>query len=266
MAPVLSAQNAIASIDGIDVESSSDEFENTIQNVSFTAGELSPFTTTTVSTEFPDGKIYESSRLEIGFDKTGLEEKINKFVENYNSIIDEIETLTRYGESELEEDGALAGDSLNRSIQSGLASLVGGAVSASSLGGLFSIGIEIDSDGKLEIGSTDFGLGSGQDRLQDALEDSFDDVAALFSDENEGIATRLYDYIEEFTSFSGILSTRERAARDEKDQIFDDRERFELQMLSFEQVLRDRYLNLDQTVARLNQTGTALLASLGGLG
>jgi flagellar hook-associated protein 2 len=263
LSPVLSAQNAIATVDGIEVQSASNEFENTIQNVTFTAETLSPFTETTDTVTYPDGKIYQTSSLNIGFDKEGLEEKINKFVENYNSIIGEIETLTRYGESELEKDGALAGDSMVRSIQSSLASLVGGAVTASDLGGLFSIGIEIDSDGKLEIGSTDFGLGSGQDRLTDALDDAFDEVAKLFADEDQGVATRLYDYIEQYTSFSGILSTRERAAKDDKDRVFDDRERFELQMLSFEQVLRDRYLNLDQTVARLNQTGNALLASLG---
>ncbi|MBT0584958.1 flagellar filament capping protein FliD [Alteromonas oceanisediminis] len=262
LSPVVNAQNAIAVVDGIAVESASNEFENTIQNVSFTANEVSPFTTTAVSAEFPEGRIYESSRLKIGFDKEGLEEKINKFIENYNGIIDEISKLTRYGESDLEEDGALAGDSMVRSIQSGLASLVGSGVSSSELGGLFSIGIEIDSDGKLEIGNTDFGLGSGKDRLSDALDDAFDEVAKLFSSDNDGIATRMYDFIEQYTSFSGILSTRERAAKDNKDTVFDDRERFELQMLNYEQVLRDKYLNLDQTVSRLNRTGNALLASL----
>lgn len=262
LSPVKNAQNAVATVDGIEVQSASNEFENTIQNVSFTANELSSFTETTDLVNYPDGKIYNASKLNIGFDKAGLEEKINDFVKNYNSVIEEIKTLTRYGESELEKDGALAGDSLVRSIQSGLASLVGGAVNSSDLGGLFSIGIEVDEDGKLEIGDLDFGLGSGQDRLKDALEDNFDEVAKLFSSEDDGIATRLYDYIEQYTSFSGILSTRERAAKDDKDQVFDDRERFELRMLSYEQVLRDKYLNLDQTVARLNQTGQALLASL----
>ncbi len=265
LAPVLNAQNAIATVDGIEVQSANNEFENTIQNVSFTANETSPFVETTDLVTYPDGRIYQTSNLNIGFDKQGLDEKINSFIENYNSIISEIETLTRYGDSDLEDDGALAGDSLVRSIQAGLASVVGGGVSTSQLGGLFGVGIEFDDDGKLEISDIDFGLGSGRERFDDALEDSFDDVANIFSDENEGIATKLYDFIEQYTSFSGILSTRERAAKDEKDQIFDDREQFELRMLSFEQVLRDRYLNLDQTVARLNSTGQALLASLGSL-
>jgi len=56
---------------------------------------------------------------------------------------------------------------------------------------------------------------------------------------------------------------RERSAKDDRDQLNDDRERFELRMTNYEQILRDKYLNLDQTVAKLNQTGSALLAALG---
>lgn len=252
-ANIESAKNAIAYVDGIEVQSSSNEFENTIQNVSFEVNEVSP--TDSLGS-------FLSTTLNIGFDKEGLDKKVRDFVDNYNSLIDEIQTLTRYGESELEDDGALAGDSLLRGIQSGLASIIGDNVSTSSLGGLFQIGIEFDDEGKLEIGTTDFGLGSGEDRLKDALEDNFDEIAKLFTDDDEGIATRLYDFANEYTSFSGLISIRERSARESRDEVFDERETLELRMLSYEQILRDRYLNLDQTVAQLNQTGSALLASL----
>ncbi|BCO18136.1 flagellar filament capping protein FliD [Alteromonas sp. McT4-15] len=247
------AKNAIAYVDGIEVQSSSNEFENTIQNVSFEVNEVSP------KDSVGD---FLATKLNIGYDKDGLDKKIRDFVDNYNSLIDEIQTLTRYGESELEEDGALAGDSLLRGIQTGLASIIGDNVSASALGGLFQVGIEFDSDGKLEIGTTDFGLGSGEDRLEDALEDNFDEIAKLFTDDDEGIATRLYEFSKEYTSYSGLISLRERSAKDTRDEIFDERETLELRMLSYEDILRDKYLNLDQTVAQLNQTGSALLASL----
>ena len=252
-ANIESARNAIAYIDGIEVQSSSNEFENTIQNVSFEVNEVSP--------KDAAGD-FLATKLSIGYDKEGLDKKIRDFVDNYNSLIDEIKTLTRYGESELEEDGALAGDSLLRGIQSGLASIVGDNVSSSALGGLFQIGIEFDDDGKLEIGSTDFGLGSGEDRLEDALEDSFDEIAKLFTDPDEGIATRLYEFSKEYTSYSGLISLRERAAKDDREDLYDQRETLELRMLNYEEILRDKYLNLDQTVAQLNQTGSALLASL----
>ncbi|WP_334012755.1 flagellar filament capping protein FliD [Alteromonas sp. S167] len=252
-ANIESARNAIASVDGIEVQSSTNEFENTIQNVSFEVNEVSP--------KDAAGD-FLATKLNIGFDKDGLDKKIRDFVDNYNSLIDEIQTLTRYGESELEEDGALAGDSLLRGIQSGLASIIGDNVSSSALGGLFQVGIEFNDEGKLEIGTTDFGLGSGEDRLEDALEDNFDEIAKLFTDDNEGIATRLYEFSKEYTSFSGLISLRERAAKDNRDELFDERETLELRMLNYEEILRDKYLNLDQTVAQLNQTGSALLASL----
>ena len=252
-ANIESAKNAIAYIDGIEVQSTSNKFENTIQNVSFDVNEVSP------KDSVGD---FLTTKLDIGFDKEGLDKKIRDFVDNYNALIDEIGTLTRYGESELEDDGALAGDSLLRGIQSGLASIVSGSVSNSALGNLFQVGIEVDSDGKLEVGTTDFGLGSGEDRLEDALEDNFDEIAKLFTDKDEGIATRMFEFAKEYTSFSGLISLRERAAKDNRDEILDQRETLELRMLSFEQTLRDKYLNLDQTVARLNQTGSALLASL----
>ena len=252
-ANIESAKNAIAYIDGIEVQSTSNKFENTIQNVSFDVKEVSPKDSV--------GE-FLTTKLNIGFDKEGLDKKIRDFVDNYNALIDEIGTLTRYGESELEDDGALAGDSLLRGIQSGLASIVSGSVSGSALGNLFQVGIEVDSDGKLEVGTTDFGLGSGEDRLEDALENNFDEIAKLFTDKNEGIATRMFEFAKEYTSFSGLVSLRERAAKDNRDELFDQREILELRMLSFEETLRDKYLNLDQTVARLNQTGSALLASL----
>lgn len=252
-ANIQSAKNAVAYIDGIEVQSSSNEFENTIQNVSFEVNEVSP--------KDAAGD-FLATKLNIGYDKEGLDKKIRDFVDNYNALIDEIGTLTKYGESELEDDGALAGDSLLRGIQSGLASIVGDSVSASALGGLFQIGIEFNDDGKLEVGTTDFGLGSGEDRLEDALEDNFDEIAKLFTDPDEGIATRLYDFSKEYTSFSGLISLRERAAKDDRDDLFDERETLELRMLNYEEILRDKYLNLDQTVAQLNQTGSALLASL----
>lgn len=256
LTPVKSAQNAKAIIDGIAVESSTNKFENAIENVSFTASEVSP--------KAADGVTFLSSTLKIGLDKEGVEKKIRDFVDNFNKLNKEIKSLTRYGQSELEKDGVLAGDAQVRGIQNGLAAIIGSAVGSSALGGLFQIGINFNDKGDLEIGTTDkFGLGSGEDRLKKALDENFDEIAKLFTDENEGIAVRMHAFTKEYTSFSGLLSSREKNAKDDKDQLADEREQFEMRMMNFEQILRDKYLNLDQTVAKLNQTGSALLASLG---
>jgi flagellar hook-associated protein 2 len=256
LTPVTSAQNAKATIDGIDVESSTNKFSNVIENVSFKASELSELAA--------DGITFKTSKLSIGFDKEAVEETIREFVTNFNALQAEIKLLTKYGESDLEEDGSLAGDSLVRGIQTGINNILFSSVDSSSLGGLFQLGIEYNDNNELEISSTDnIGLGSGDDRLQEALDNNFDDIAALFTDKSQGIASRLYDYVEEYTSYSGLLKSREDTAKDQREKIFDERLTLELRLASTEQILRDKYLNLDQTVARLNSTGSALLATLG---
>jgi flagellar hook-associated protein 2 len=256
LTPVTSAQNAKATIDGIDVESKNNEFKNVIENVSFKATELSELAA--------DGITFKTSKLSIGFDKEAVEETIREFVTNFNALQAEIKLLTKYGESDLEDDGSLAGDSLVRGIQTGINNILFSSVDSSALGGLFQLGIEYNDNNELEISSNDrIGLGSGDDRLKDALDDNFDDIAALFTDESQGIAVRLYDYVEEYTSYSGLLKSREDTAKDQREQIFDERLTLELRLANTEQILRDKYLNLDQTVARLNSTGSALLATLG---
>jgi flagellar hook-associated protein 2 len=252
----VAAQNSKATIDGIAVESKTDEFENTIENVSFTVSEVSSFAA--------DGITRETSKLKIGFDTIGLDKKIRDFVDNYNALNKEMTSLTRYGGSDLEEDGAMAGDFMIRGIQQGMANILGSAVAGSSLGTIFQLGIEFNDDGDLEIGSSDkYGFGSGEDRLKNALKDNFDQISNLFTDADKGIATNLYSFLKEYTSFSGLLTSRVNSVRDQKDQLADEREQFELRMATTEQILRDKYLGLDQTVARLNSTSSALVAALG---
>jgi flagellar hook-associated protein 2 len=256
LSPVISAQNAKATIDGIDVESETNTFENVIENVSFEVSEKSELEA--------DGINFKTSKLSIGFDTEAVEESIKEFVTNFNALQAEIKLLTNYGESDSDDDGALAGDSLVRGIQSGINNILFSSVDSSSLGGLFQLGIEYNDQNELEISSNDrIGLGSGEDRLKDALKDNFDQIASLFTDKDQGIAVRLFDYVEEYTSSSGLLKSRVDTAEDKKEQISDERLALELRLASTEQTLRKKYLNLDQTVARLNSTGAALFATLG---
>ncbi len=247
------AKNAIASVDGIEVQSDTNKFENTIQSVRFDINELS---------EKDANGDPIASTLTIGFDKEALEEKIREFVDKFNELSDQLEKLTSYGESELQDDGALAGDFTVRGLQSGMASLLSANVADSAIGSMFALGIELTAEGKLEIGTTDFGLGTGSSRLDNALSDNFDDIDNLFNSES-GIATKLLEFTEQYTQSSGILSSREDSIKDQQEVVNTDRERFEIRMISYEQTLRDRYLSLDTTVARLQQTGNALFAALG---
>lgn len=253
------ALNAQVFINNILTESSSNTLENVIPNVSLEITEVSPVDADNLVT----GR--ESSTLSIGNDEEGFKSKINDFIDNYNSLIDEIGRLTRFGESELEDDGALAGDFMVRGLQGGLANLLTSQISGNTFSSIFNVGLSFDDDGKLEISAVDeFGTGSGQENLDDALEQDFDAVADIFTNSSDGVAAQLYDFLKEYTQFSGLLRGRESSLKDEKDALADEREAFELRMLSFEQIQRDKFIALDKTVSSLNSTGSALFAALGG--
>lgn len=254
----VAALNSQVYVNNILTESASNTLENVIPNVALEITETSP-----VDANAAIG--FESSKLSIGNDEDGFKSKINDFIDNYNSLIDEIGRLTQFGESELEDDGALAGDFMVRGLQSGLANLLTSNVDGNTFGSIFNIGLSFDDDGKLEISAVDeFGIGSGQERLDDALEQDFDAVADIFTNSNSGVAAQLYDFLTEYTQFGGLLKGRESSLNDEKDALADEREAFELRMLSFEQIQRDKFIALDRTVASLNNTGNALFAALGG--
>ncbi|NTS75387.1 flagellar filament capping protein FliD [Catenovulum sp. SM1970] len=253
------AQNAKAVIDGLAVESATNEFDNVIEYVSFEVTTLSEVDYLDTAGD----PVYKKSTLEVGADKDGLKNKITDFVDDYNALIKEIDTLTKYGLSEAEDDGPLAGDFMTRGIETGLASIISQNVAASELGTLFQIGISINDDGELEIGDIDeYGLGSGQEKLDKALDENYDDIATLFSDEN-GIANQLYDYLHQYTTYGGLLVSREDNLKEQLEGVGDERARVELQMMDYEQVLRDKYINLDLTVAKLNRTGNSIAAALG---
>lgn len=254
LTPAETAQNAVAFIDGIQVESATNSFSNALENISFTAQGISEVDTS------GDPIV---STLTVGFDKEGLKENIQSFIDKYNSLVDELETLSSYGVTEEDPDGPLAGDSTVRGLLSNLSNILSRSVEDSEIGSLFSLGVELNTDGKLEMGTTSIGAGTGEQRLDDALENKFDDIANLFNSES-GIANLLVTYTEEFTRSTGILSSREDSIENQIQDLQDSRAAFERRMEDYEETLRARYLSLDTTVANLRSSGNALIAALSG--
>ncbi len=93
--------------------------------------------------------------LDTTLDTQTLKDSINSFITAYNSVIDFINTQSSY-DQKTGVGGVLAGDSLMRSIQSGMASMVLDSVSglATDRNSLALIGVELDSTGKLQMNTT----------------------------------------------------------------------------------------------------------------
>jgi len=241
------AQDARMIVDGIEVFSSSNTFENAIDGVTLEATQAAPG---------------QNQNLSIGVDKEGVRGQIDDFIENYNSFVDRVNALTNANPEGT--SGALIGDSMVRGLMNSVSNIVGGSVGSAdpSMNTLYALGVTLDAEGRLEI------TPDGEERLNGALENDFDSVSELFANE-DGIASRLDGLISQYTGSGGLLSTREAIFEEQKENLATEREEFDRYMATYEETLRDRYAALDSMLAQMNQTQQALagqLASLPGFG
>lgn len=247
MDEVQSADDAMIIVNDIATYSATNTFENAVENLEITVNRK----------DLDNGPV----RVDVDVDKDGVKSNVEGFITAYNSMIDEVNRLTRYNPEG--DNGALIGDSLVRSMRGQLAGLLTQPVNgaADGLNTLFQLGITQDNDGKLQFDTRNLGGGTGEERFDRAISEQFDDIIALFSGEN-GIATRLESTIEQYTRSGGLIDGREKVAQNQKDSVERDRESFERFMQQYEQNLRRRYTALDGTIARLNSSADFLFQRL----
>ena len=257
------AQDAIIEIDGIIATNSSNTFTNAIQDISLT-----------VKAVTPDGN---NAKLDVATDKKAVEENIQNFINNFNVLVDQIADLTKNrklgsdGKTVSSEGGALAADSMPRSIMNQLKSTLGGVVgeAGSSLATLYAMGITFNSAGKLEISSsTEFGGDSGRARFDKALSENYDGVAAIFSGDT-GLSATLDNFLTQFTQAGGIIASKQNSLQTQLDKNAKDLEAANRYIESFEATMRKRYTALDAVLGsmqNMSSTVTSQLANLPGFG
>lgn len=115
-----------------------------------------------------------AANIAISSDTGAVRKKIESFVGAFNSLQSQITQLSGYN-AETRQGGVLQGNAVVRNINSNLRRLVTdtlGALEGRSVRSLADLGIITKRDGTMEIDSQ---------RLSDALENSFDEVGALFA-------------------------------------------------------------------------------------
>ncbi|TDO96224.1 flagellar filament capping protein FliD [Marinomonas balearica] len=234
------AQDAIITVDGIDINSDSNTFENAISGLTIKA---------LAESETGSDSSLETASASIDFDTDSVQETLESFVESYNSLLSTFEKYTGTGD-------ILNGSSLVRGMESALNSdLMTTFDDAGSLSSIFDIGIEMDDDGSLSLNSTDF---------EEVMESSFDDVVTLFAGDT-GIANIMSEYLEDFTGSGGLVESLSSSAQESADDTQETLESFEYRMDLYEEQLKTKFSNLDTLLAGLNNSGTALLTSLSNL-
>ena len=231
-----SAQDAKFSIGGIDVVKSSNTFSDVIPGVTIT---LKSESTSSVS-------------ITINNDVDTIQQNIEDFVSAYNDLVDYIDAKTEY--STLTNTGEeLADETIPDRILSRLKSILTSRVSGQpeDLRTLAQLGITTDyQTGHLEIDSS---------TLTDKLTNDLDTVEALFTNSTDGIATELYDYLDDVTdSTSGTIATRIDGLEDLISDIDDDITDMEEHLSNMEERLRKQFAALESMLTEMNNQSAFL--------
>lgn len=241
---VTSAQNAQITIDGTLVSSSTNEFKNTIEDITITAKEV-----TTVS---------NPAVLSVAQDSESGSELIDEFISGYNDLVND---LTGLGAP---TQGRLAFDPNVRQVKRQLADIAIQAVSglSGSLSSLNDIGLEINKDGFLEKSTyTSTNIPTGQERLNEALDNKLADLGELFASSG-GIASQMADMIDGYIASDGVLTQRQTSLNERVSGIKDEWTDLETRLRSYEETLRKQFNFLDSTVSQYNATAEWLTSAL----
>ncbi len=152
------AQDAIVLLDGIEINSPSNDIDSAITGVTLSLNGLTGDSPVRVTTEF---------------DTAAVRESITTFVSTYNEMIATIQSISGI-DPETGEGGPLSGDSSVRGISEQIRRVVGSSYNSvnEDFGSLASIGIETQRDGTLTV---------NESKLSSAIEDNFEEVTKLFA-------------------------------------------------------------------------------------
>ncbi|MEP7205423.1 MAG: flagellar filament capping protein FliD [Casimicrobiaceae bacterium] len=138
LAEVVAAQDALLSIDGIDVRSATNKVANAIQGVTLDLQKADPGKPTT---------------LDVAANNTNVTGAIAAFVKAFNDLDTTFDNLTRYDASK-KQASVLTGDGTVRNVQTRLRTILGGQVGSGVYSTLGQIGITFQTDGTVSLDRT----------------------------------------------------------------------------------------------------------------
>jgi flagellar hook-associated protein 2 len=241
------ADNALVTINGIDISRSSNTITDVIDGVTLTLAKgtaVSPGTAT----------------LTIARDTAATSAAIGSFVTAYNSVVGLLKTNSSY-DATAKKGAVLNAESTVRSIQSELSSLV--HTSVTGVGGgistLSDIGVTVQTDGTLATDST---------KLAAALADPNKDVSALFTQTatgNEGIAVRFNTSMKAIVAFDGLIAGRTDGINASLKNLGLTRDALNLRLTQIEARYRAQFTALDVLVSSMSRTSQYLSSQLSNL-
>lgn len=224
-------QNALFTVDGVSVETSSNTVTGVIAGVTLNLLNVTGGTDVTLTIEQDEEKAREA---------------VDEFVTAYNAVIQAINTQFIFNPV-TEEGGVLSGDNTLRSVQSKI--LKDSVFSISGNNGivnLATIGIDLADDGTLSVNSTE---------LDNVLASNFEDVQTFITSFADNFSTNLDDLTD---SIDGPLNIALKGISRNQSDIADTIRNFEVRLELRQQSLIEKFSRIDTLLRQL----PALLAQV----
>ncbi|MGS3174773.1 flagellar filament capping protein FliD [Aeromonas sanarellii] len=239
-----SASNAEITVDGSPLSSDTNTFDGTIMGLKVTVLRESDKDT--------DGNA-KSNKVDVTTDKDGIKSMIKSFIDGYNTLVSKADALGKRnsivaGQSQ-DDGGALAGDSVTRSVVNQMSSiLIAPSDNSNVFDTIFQLGIKMDNKGVLSLDS---------EKFDEALDKNFEQVVAIFGGE-KGVAGQLATSLEDYSKTGGLLAQREDSLNSDLRTLAQKESDATEQLVKYEASLRARYGGLDTLLAKMNQSASYL--------
>jgi len=190
-----------------------------------------------------------TQNVEVELDKDSITEQMNLLVEKFNAVIDKIDEYSSVDTVE-QTAGILTGDSTLRQIVGRIRSEFSNPIELAdgTILSLSQLGITTERDGSISIDTT---------TLSEEVENNFENFGEFFAGD-EGLATILYDTVNEYDKFQGLIDKRIDGFRELGEQYDEEKATFDERMISYEERLYAQFLAMDTIVAGLNATSDFL--------
>ncbi|KGG94055.1 MULTISPECIES: flagellar filament capping protein FliD [Comamonas] len=232
------AQDTLAKINGIDMASHTNVFEDVAAGVTLTVAQKSAADAAPV-------------RITIANDTATAKTALKNLVESYNALSNALKTMTAY-DKDSKTAGTLQGDSTAINLQSAMRRLLSGPGGE---GGAFTslsqMGIAFQTDGTLKIDDT---------KLDKALKDP-ESMSKFFTSDvadanQDGLAVRMKDFTSGLLATGGTFSTKDETLKNALKRNTADQERQSARVTAYEARVRAQYSRLDTQMASLKALDT----------
>lgn len=225
------AQDTLATINGVQVASKNNTLTNAVEGLTLTVAQV---TTAPVD-------------VSVKSDTAGARTAIKNFVESYNALNNALGSMTAY-DQKTKTAGTLQGDSTAVNLQSALRRLVGGmGAGGEGFVRLSDVGVQFQADGTLKI--DDAKLGKALERPE-ALKNFF--VADPEGTDADGMAVRIKEFAGGLLGADGTFATKTKSLETSVKRNADDQQKVNDRAARTEARLLAQYTRLDAAMGKLD--------------